>query len=399
MIEVPRLLVLASTYPRWAGDTEPGFVHGLSRRLTDRFEVHVLTPHAPGAATREELDGVKIHRYRYAPSRFETLVYGGGILTNLRLHPLKWLLVIPFITTQFIAVIASIYRIKPAVIHAHWLIPQGFLAALALFFYNGKCKLVITSHGADVQSLRSSPFIWIKRFTARRADKTITVSSALKKVLLQDTGLPEKSIDILSMGVDLQRFSPSISTPRRVNQLLFVGRFVEKKGIRHLIDSLPLVIRHQPDIELVLVGFGPDENALRKQVTSLGLDKQVKFTGAVSQADLPDLYRRSTLFVAPFVSSSNGDEEGLGLVLVEAAGCLCPIVCGNVDATREVIIDNKTGIVVNAKDHLALAAAILELLGNPALRESLADAARTHCEVRFDWDSIAKAYSKVLATQ
>lgn len=399
MREVPRLLVLASTYPRWAGDTEPGFVHGLSRRLTNRFEVHVLTSHAPGAAAREELDRVKVRRYRYAPTRFEKLVYGGGILTNLRLHPLKWLLVIPFITAQFIAVLGSIYRIKPAVIHAHWLIPQGFLAALALLFYNKKCKLVITSHGADIQSLRSSPLNWVKRFTARRADKTITVSSALKKVLLQDTGLSDNRIDVLSMGVDLQMFSPSVSTPRRVNQLLFVGRFVEKKGVRHLIDSLPLVVKEKPDIELVLAGFGPNENALRNQVSSLGLDNKVKFIGAVGQADLPDLYRRSTLFVAPFVVSSNGDEEGLGLVLVEAAGCLCPIVCGNVDATREVIIDKKTGIVVNAKDHSALAVAILELLDNPVLRERLADAARTHCEERFDWDSIAMAYSKVLTPQ
>ena len=85
----PKLLVLASTYPRWAADHEPGFVHELSSRLTDRFEVRVLTPHHKGAATREERDGVDVYRYRYAPEKLETLIYDGGMVTNLRRQPLK----------------------------------------------------------------------------------------------------------------------------------------------------------------------------------------------------------------------------------------------------------------------------------------------------------------------
>ena len=75
----PRLLVLTSTYPRWAGDPEPGFVHELSRRLTDKFQVTVLCPHACGALPKEQLDGVKVIRYRYAPERWERLVNNGGI--------------------------------------------------------------------------------------------------------------------------------------------------------------------------------------------------------------------------------------------------------------------------------------------------------------------------------
>ena len=83
MIRTPRpvLLVLASTYPRWADDHEPGFVHELARRLTDRFRVLALVPHSPGSSTRETLDGVEVIRYRYAPGRLETLVNDGGIVT------------------------------------------------------------------------------------------------------------------------------------------------------------------------------------------------------------------------------------------------------------------------------------------------------------------------------
>src|ERR1700735_2418201 len=94
------LLVLASTYPRWRGDPEPGFVHELAKRLTDQFHVIAIVPAAPGAAAREILDDVEVIRYRYAPHRFETLVNDGGIVTNLRRHRWKVLLVPPFVLAQ-----------------------------------------------------------------------------------------------------------------------------------------------------------------------------------------------------------------------------------------------------------------------------------------------------------
>src|ERR1700761_7916542 len=101
--ERPRLLVLTSTYPRWAGDPEPGFVHELSRRLAETFDVRVIGPHAAGALAWERLDGVDIHRYRYAPVAMETLVNHGGILTNLKRSIWKWLLVPTFLAGQYLA--------------------------------------------------------------------------------------------------------------------------------------------------------------------------------------------------------------------------------------------------------------------------------------------------------
>src|SRR5689334_22160597 len=97
---LPRLLVLATTYPRWPGDPEPGFVHELSKRLADRFRVVALVPHAPGAKRRECMDGVEVVRYRYAPQRMETLVNDGGIVANLRRAKWKLLLVPGFVLAQ-----------------------------------------------------------------------------------------------------------------------------------------------------------------------------------------------------------------------------------------------------------------------------------------------------------
>ena len=97
---LPVLLVLASTYPRWPADPEPGFVHELSRRLTERYRVIVLCPHASGAKPRETMDGVEVVRYRYAPERWETLVNDGGIVTNLKRARWKLLLVPGFVLGQ-----------------------------------------------------------------------------------------------------------------------------------------------------------------------------------------------------------------------------------------------------------------------------------------------------------
>lgn len=94
------LLVLASTYPRWEGDPEPGFVHELAKRLTGRFRVIALVPHSPAARRRETLDGIEVIRYRYAPEYLETLVNDGGIVTNLRRARWKYLLVPSFILAQ-----------------------------------------------------------------------------------------------------------------------------------------------------------------------------------------------------------------------------------------------------------------------------------------------------------
>ena len=126
----PTLLVLTSTYPRWADDPEPGFVHELAKRLTNHFRVIVLGPHAPGASATEVLDGVEGVRYRYAPDRLETLVNDGGIVTNLRRDKWKLLLVPGFVLAQSWCTWRLVRTGSVDVIHAHWLIPQGLIAAM-----------------------------------------------------------------------------------------------------------------------------------------------------------------------------------------------------------------------------------------------------------------------------
>ena len=125
----PGLLVLTTTFPRWAGDHEPPFVYELSRRLGDDFDITGLAPHAPGAQKDEIMDGIRVRRFRYAPDRLEKLAYDGGIPTRLRLYPWLALLLPSFLLAQIGAALQLVRERNPAVIHAHWLLPGGLIGA------------------------------------------------------------------------------------------------------------------------------------------------------------------------------------------------------------------------------------------------------------------------------
>ena len=394
---LPVLLVLASTYPRWPADPEPGFVHELSRRLTERYRVIVLCPHAPGAKPRETMDGVEVVRYRYAPERWETLVNDGGIVTNLKRARWKLLLVPGFVLGQAWVAWRLMRRERVDVIHAHWLIPQGLIAALLPWLPGRRVSYVVTSHGADLYALKGRLLDGIKRFVARRAAAATVVSSAMRE-RLATLGVPAAHIHVLPMGVDLsERFTPDPSVPRSQHEILFVGRLVEKKGLRHLIAALPQVLEGVPDAFLTIVGFGPEEAALRQQVHTLGLQAKVHFLGAVAQTRLPALYRRAALFVAPFVQAESGDQEGLPVALMEAVACGCPVVAGDVAGIEDLLGRMKPYICVDARNAEMLASCICSRLIDSSTAGLHAQAVLEEASRRVDWNRIAAGYARLIA--
>jgi glycosyltransferase involved in cell wall biosynthesis len=389
---LPVLLVLASTYPRWLGDPEPGFVHELCKRLTDRFRVIALSPHAAGAPTREVMEGVLVLRYRYAPEVLETLVNDGGIVANMSRAPWKWLLLPGFLFGLLWSAWRVITRERPDVVHAHWLIPQGLVIGVLGVLDRRTPPFLATSHGADLFALRSAPLQALKRFVARRAAALTVVSSAMREEMAR-IGIDLRNVGVQPMGVDLtHRFIPDPSVQRSRDELLFVGRLVEKKGLRYLIDAMPMILQSCPSAYLTVAGFGPEETELRAQVMRLGLDAKVRFLGAVSQAELPSLYRRAAVFVAPFVHAASGDREGLGLVSVEAAGCGCPVVVSRLPAVRDVFSEDEA-TYVEPGDAALLAAAVVANLsesgsGARPERASLVD--------KFDWYAVGRDYARLL---
>ena len=389
------ILVLASTYPRWKDDSEPLFVHYLCEQLTREYRVIALVPHYPGASRHEDMDGVLVHRFRYFLPAGERLAYNGGIIQNLKKNRLKLLLVPFFLASQYLHILVLGRKYKISLIHAHWVIPQGLLALLARPLLPGKVKILSTSHGGDLFSLQAGVLQALKRFVFRRSDHVTVVSNAMADHLRQ-IGCNTGNVSVQPMGVDLAgRFVPG-SRPADPQRLVYVGRLVEKKGVATLVKAIQLLKTGFADLKLTIVGDGPEKSALERQAAELGVSAQIDFAGSQPNAHVPQYYQSAGIAIVPSVIATDGDQEGLGLVAVEALGCGCVAVVSDLPALRDVISDGENGLVFRATDAADLAAKIRNLLEDAALYNRLGSAGRQSVVDRFDWQQVGSHYRSII---
>jgi glycosyltransferase involved in cell wall biosynthesis len=390
----PAILVLTSTYPRWLADVEPGFVHELSRRLAQDYEVHVLAPHCRGALTGESIDGVHVHRFRYFFVSQERLAYEGGMLTKIQRYP--WLLLIlPFFLLSLLHNTCRISRkYKITLIHAHWVIPQGFVAMLFRIFRPG-IPLVLTSHGGDVYGLNGWFLNYLKRTVYGKSDVITVVSNAMASDLR--AFLVAADIRLAPMGVDLrERFIAKMPLESR-RDVVFVGRLVEKKGVSVLLDAFAQLKPAYPELRLTIVGDGPARASLERQALKLGIEGAVEFIGAVSNTEVPGVLNQYGIAVVPSVIAASGDQEGLGLVAIEAMGCGCALLAADLPALRDIVDHGRNGLLFEVGNANALAASLQRLLDNEELRIRLASAGRAGVLQKFDWEQAAGKYRNIFA--
>lgn len=387
--ERQRLLVLTSTFPRWAGDTEPAFVFELCRRLTADWDVTVLAPHAAGALRRETLDGIFVLRYRYGPAAWEKLAYEGGILANLKRRPWLICLLPSFLIAQLWATRRELRALRPAAVHAHWIVPQGIVLAAALAGAGQRPRTICTAHGSDVSALRGCFWVGQRKWVASRLDRIVAVSQELKDRLVSE-GCPREEVDVIPMGADLAgMFTPADQT-RSQNEILFVGRLAREKGADILLAAMPRILAQRPDATLTLIGDGPEKVSLRDTAHRLGLSDRVRFSGALPHAVLPDYYRRATLLVLP------SRREGFVLVLVEALGCGCPVAAADLPAVRNLLDNGRNGGLFRLEDPNDLARVVLELLSDAPAAAALARRGREAVVDCCDWHTIAWRYGQAL---
>ena len=392
----PRVLVLTSTFPRWENDTEPAFIFELSRRLTVSFDVTVLSPRTPGSKRKENMAGLRVIRFPYFFSQWEKLaMHGGGILNQLKTNPAYYLMVPFFLLGQLLAIIRLVRNEHFDLIHAHWLIPQGFIAALSLLITGKRVPLLCTSHGGDLFALKGKGLQRLKRWVMDKSAALTVVSTAMKKTVV-DMGIVPDKVEVIPMGVDLKGlFTPDPGVQRKTEELLFVGRLVEVKGLQILLDAMPKVLAKHPGIRLVVAGAGPLESELRASAAKLNMMDHVDFLGMVPQLKLPSLYQQATMAAFPFVVTKSGVQEGFGLVVVEAMGCCCPVIAGDLPAIQDTVVHEENGLIFPSGNAQVLADSILKLLDDPEFRARLAGEGRKSVVQNFDWEIIAGKYSHI----
>jgi glycosyltransferase involved in cell wall biosynthesis len=382
-------------------DPEPGFVLHLCAALTRYFDITLLAPMGEGAALEEQLSGVRVKRYRYAPFRsWESLAYPGGIMPRLRHEPWRWLQV-PFLIFGLLRAIRRLHSNEHYdLVHSHWLVPQGLCTLLALS-KKQRPPLVLTSHGGDLHTLGITRLAPLLRWVLRHAEGLTTVSPILDQDARVLLGGDLKNSVVIPMGVDVATFEQAaksaLDEPHDGTQLklLFVGRLVEKKGLRYLISALGKPELAQQNISLQIAGDGPLAGALRAQVRAARLGERVRFLGGVAYHEIPGLMATSDAVVVPSVEAADGDCDGLPTVILEAMAAKSLVIGTPVGGIRQVLHDGQTGCLVPAGDANALAQALVRLHGDTQHRRDMVANAFTLVQ-DYDWSKIAERYAVMM---
>jgi glycosyltransferase involved in cell wall biosynthesis len=395
-----KILVLASTFPRWKNDTTPPFIYELEKRLANNFDITILVPHYKGAKKYEEWDGIKIHRFQYFwPEGFQKLCYDGGILPNLKKNRLLLVQVLTLFFFEFVATIKIINKEKIDVVHAHWIIPHGFIATLIRKIF--KIPYILTIHGSDIYGLNNRLLTYFKKKILIYAAKITVVSNSIKS-LIESTLNVTNNIEVASMGVDANMFNPKkkdlgIKDNYKIQGplILFVGRLEEVKGVRYMIEALPRIRNSFPKIRMLIIGEGPLQKGLKALVSKLNLQSSVIFLGAIPQAELPAYYATADIFISPAIRTSEGREEGFGLTFVEASFSGCLIVGTKTGGIIDIIENNKTGFLVKEKSSEEIAKLIVTLLKDRSLMKKIKNNARSTNLKRYTWEATREKFNVI----
>jgi glycosyltransferase involved in cell wall biosynthesis len=272
---------------------------------------------------------------------------------------------------------------RPRLVHAHF--GRGGALALPLARRLG-VPLVVTFHGADATKekhyrRRAIPQIYRRRLAAlqREAALFVCVSEFVRERLLA-RGFPAAKLDVIHQGVDAPQPAPS---GRQAGDptVLFVGRFVEKKGAAHLIDAMRLLEQRGSPARLVLVGDGPLAPELRARAAGL---RGVSFAGWLANFEVRRLMREAAALCVPSVAAQGGDSEGLPTVIFEAMAEGTPVIASDHAGIAEAVEHGRTGLLAPPGDPLALADALGSLIADQDLRHRLGMAGRLAAAERFD---------------
>ena len=378
------VLFITSTFPRSDTDNEVPWLSRLIVELKKKGIVPVVFAPAYQGLSSQIYHDIPVIRFRYAPKFFEILTHEEGAVFKLGEHP--WLSVISLFYLCFgLIALLGLRQRRFDVIHVHWPFPNGVFGVLAKRLF--RAKLILTFHGAEFSLLRRVPWgASMVRFILKESDCVVANSSYTKKMIQQIEPVNVHVIPF-SSAVKAPKTTSS-SHPTKIFNVLFVGRFIDRKGISFLIQAAEILKKIKIPVAFDIVGNGPLSAEIQKHIRRLGLVSDVKLHEEIDNVTLPKFYRNCDVFVLPAIVDRWGDTEGLGVVLIEAMSFGKPIVASRVGGIPSVVKNNKNGLLVPQKNPQAIAAAIEKLFRNPKLTKRLGENGLSYARKYYNWETI-----------
>jgi glycosyltransferase involved in cell wall biosynthesis len=358
----------ARFYP-FIGGVE-NYVYNLSKELVKLGqEVQVICAREPEVQGKENTNGVQVERLSYI-----------GKVANTNITP-----------TLPLALLNQDFDI------IHTQLPTPWSADWSSVISRIKRKPLVLSYQNDIVGRG------FDRYVARLYNLTgllLLLKSASKIVITQDKYMDssiylnkyKNKIEVVPIGVDTDRFRPR-SHPKKECEskvLFFLGlldKYHRYKGLDDLLKALVIVRKHLHDVKLVVVGDGELLGHYRSLAANLGLSQNVEFKGFISEERLQEYYTRCDAFVLPSISS---EQEGFGIVLLEAMASGRPVISTDIVGVAKEVRRVNAGRIVRPKDINALAQAALEILSDEELAGEMGIRGRRLVEEKYTWKKIGR---------
>jgi glycosyltransferase involved in cell wall biosynthesis len=342
-------------------------------------EVVVLTSNIGAKRDEEVLDGIVIKRvpafsFMQCPISFN----------------------LPFMLLKLI------HKEKPDVLHIRYPHPY-FLEVGVLAGILKKIPIVLNCHGKEMQFNSSKNLLmkpYNKIFFNLALSKASQIITNTKGAVITSSYLSkyEHKIKAIHPGVDTQRFNPHLNTNLKERMglennkiLLYVGALREYKGLTYLIHAMPIIIDNIPNVKLIVVGKGEEEEKLKNMVKKLNLTKYVMFTGFVFDEDLIEYYSICDVFVLPSPTLM----ESWGNVALEAMAMEKPAIVTVGAGVAEFFKEEKIGVLAKPKDYKDIAKKIIQLLSDEELRREIGVRGRKVILENCNWKKIAQKYLEI----
>jgi phosphatidyl-myo-inositol dimannoside synthase len=377
-----RLLVLTELFLPTKGGTAV-WAAEVYKRLGGK-EIHIVTADVPGAAEFDQSHPNTIHRLnlkRVPWLRPESLaMYARYFFKSLALA----------LTRRFDA------------IHAFRALPEGLVAwAVARLTLR---PVVIYAHGEELTTWGHGGKYKAMRFALRHADRVIANSEHTRDTLLQ-MGIDATRISIIYPGVDVSVFRPGLETAGLRESLgigpdeklvFSVGRLSRRKGFDQMIRAVAQLRDEGIAVRYVIAGIGEDAGYLDGLIAEHLVQDIVHRIGAVSEVDLPRWLNACDVFAMPN-REINGDNEGFGMVFIEASACGNPVLAGAAGGTGSAVLHNETGLRVDGAIVDAVAQALGKLLTNTEAAMTMGQRGWARTQSEFAWERVAEKTRAVIS--